>query len=59
MSNMIEKISQYFQTDNSFSGYMLNKYFWRKIKPELVCLDGSTKFIHGDLTANNILVDKD
>lgn len=59
MSNMIEKISQYFQTDNSFSGYMLNKYFWRKIKPELVCLNGNTKFIHGDLTANNILVDKD
>lgn len=59
MPKIIAKISACLQHDNSVAGRLLNKYFWRKIKPELVCLDGNTKFIHGDLTANNILVDKD
>ena len=59
MPKIIAKISACLQHDNSVAGRLLNKYFWRKIKPELVCLDGSTKFIHGDLTVNNILVDKD
>ncbi|HBO49794.1 MAG TPA: hypothetical protein DD619_03265 [Alphaproteobacteria bacterium] len=58
MPKMIAKISECLQNDGSLAGRLLNKYFWQKIKPELICLESSTKFIHGDLTANNILVDK-
>ncbi len=58
MPKMIAKISECLQKDKSLAGRLLNKYFWQKIKPELVCLESSSKFIHGDLTANNILVDK-
>lgn len=58
MPKMIAKISECLQKDRSLAGRLLNKYFWRKIKPELVCLESSAKFIHGDLTANNILIDK-
>lgn len=59
MPKMIAKISECLQKDRSLAGRLLNKYFWLKIKPELVCLESSAKFIHGDLTANNILIDKD
>ena len=58
MPKMIEKISECLQKDTSLAGRLLSKYFWQKIKPELVCLESSAKFIHGDLTANNILLDK-
>lgn len=58
MPKMIAKISECLQKDQSLSGRLLNKYFWQKIEPELVCLESSTKFIHGDLTENNILLDK-
>ncbi len=58
MPKMIAKISECLQNDGSLAGRLLNKYFWQKIKPELICLESSTKFIHGDLTANNILVDE-
>lgn len=58
MPKMIEKISECLQKDTSLAGRLLGKYFWQKIKPELVCLESSAKFIHGDLTANNILLDK-
>lgn len=58
MPKMIAKISECLQNDSSLAGRLLNKYFWQKIKPELICLESSTKFIHGDLTANNILLDK-
>lgn len=59
MPQMIEKISECLQKDTSLAGRLLSKYFWQKIKPELVFLESSAKFIHGDLTANNILLDKD
>lgn len=58
MPKMIEKISECLQKDTSLAGRLLSKYFWQKIKPELVCLENSAKFIHGDLTENNILLDK-
>ena len=58
MLKMIAKISECLQNDGSLAGRLLNRYFWQKIKPELICLESSAKFIHGDLTANNILVDE-
>lgn len=59
MPQMIAKISSFLSKDTSLSGRLLDKYFWQKIKPELVCLEKSPNCIHGDLTSNNIMVDKD
>lgn len=59
MPQMIATISACLQKDKSLSGRLIYKFFWKKILPELVCLEESKNFIHGDLTSNNILVDKE
>lgn len=59
MPQMIAKISSFLSKDNSLSARLLDKYFWQKIRPELVCLEKSTHYIHGDFTSNNIMVDRD
>lgn len=58
MPEMIKQITSYLKNDKSFSGKMIDKYFWRPILSELVCLEPSNAFIHGDLTRNNILIDE-
>ncbi len=59
MSELSAQIDETLTHDNSLAGRLLNKYFWQRIKPELISLQPTNTYIHGDFTANNILIDSD
>lgn len=54
LKNISEKLSQ---KEDIFS-QLIKKYFVQKVRNELVCLKTETGVVHGDLTANNIMMDK-
>ena len=57
--DMAQDIQNKFDEDKSFIAGLINKYFFTKFKEQLYVKPKTNIFIHGDFTANNILIGKD
>lgn len=57
LENMKQEIELLLAQDKSWTYQLIKKYFWNRCKTTLINMPTSQEVIHGDMTANNILVD--
>ena len=56
MAELVSEIDTFLMANNDFFCRIINKLFWQKFKSRLVTPHTQKNVLHGDLTANNILV---
>lgn len=59
VTDTVQELDHWLTNEKGLMYRLINKYFWQKIKKELVILPALQILIHGDMTVNNILVDAD
>lgn len=57
LENMVKETAVWLEKENGFMYRLIKKYFWIPMLTELVSLPEAKTLIHGDMTANNILID--
>ena len=53
-----DNITQYLNHNKHWTWHLINCYFWKNFIRQIQLPDWPRQVIHGDLTANNILIDK-
>lgn len=57
VADTVRELDDWLINEKGLMYRLINKYFWQKIKKELIIMPTVQILIHGDMTANNILVD--
>ena len=59
VADTVRELDDWLTDEKGLMYRLINKYFWQKIKKELIIMPAVHTLIHGDMTANNILIDGD